>query len=228
MQKKTITTILLFTIIIASFGQNAKHYDFLEDAIPDKPCINKDIADSIFVFFKNNPLFLWSDHNNCEDRANGICILLDKWKVPNCKGWVIKGSILNKPEKGMLKDKWGHHITAVVPVCVDNITKFFAIDPATQKVPVLLEVWADSVSLKPTCYFFNKLGEYVDVDYNLGDKMLATSWQKRDKTNYEWTMQGLTGYNGGNLGGKIKIKLHKKRTLETTDKFEHLTKPAFL
>lgn len=226
MQKKILTTFLFLTIVIASFGQNAKHYDLLEDAIPDKPCITMAIADSLFDFFKNESLFIWTDHNNCEDRANAICLLLDKWKVPNCKGWVIEGSILNQPDKGLLKDGWGHHITAVVPVCVDGITKFYVIDPATQKAPVLLEVWAESVSLKPYCYFFKKLGDNVDVIYKLGDKMTKSSWDKRNPNNYKHTLQGLAGYNGGNTWGVLTMWTHNMK--KTRNRFEQMQNPSFL
>ncbi len=70
----------------------------------------------IFDFFKQHPLFHWNDANNdCEDRANAICILLSKWGIPNYKGWVFGGAYL-KREEGSLVNFWNYHVAAALPI----------------------------------------------------------------------------------------------------------------
>ena len=42
--------------------------------------------DLLFDFFRTHPLFRWqSSNNDCEDRADAICRVLDAWNIPNVK-----------------------------------------------------------------------------------------------------------------------------------------------
>src|SRR5690349_11477726 len=92
----------------------------LSDEIITNHAVTKDEANSIFQFFKNSSLFRWQDANNdCEDRANAICILLDHWKIPNYKGWVFSGSFL-KNNGGGLTNLWNYHVAASLPVTEDG------------------------------------------------------------------------------------------------------------
>ena len=61
-------------------------YKFLSDDIDLQKVITKIEAEVIFNFFKKSILFRWHDANNdCEDRANAICILLVNGKFPTIK-----------------------------------------------------------------------------------------------------------------------------------------------
>src|SRR5687767_13852623 len=102
----------------------------LSDGVPQDISVTKEKTISLFNFFKEHPLFRWSDANNdCEDRANAICILLDKWGLPNYKGWVFGSNYLTK-EGGWLINNWKYHVAAMVPVQDSDGLNFYVIDPA--------------------------------------------------------------------------------------------------
>ena len=64
----------------------------LSDIAETDKAITKQEAEKFFIFFKNCKPFRWTDaNNNCEDRANAVCILLDKWNIQNGKGWAFSG-----------------------------------------------------------------------------------------------------------------------------------------
>lgn len=239
--KQIIEAIAILTILLfqkeSIYAQMAVHETSLEDVIPSNSCIPMNIADSIFGYFKTNSLFIWNDENNCEDRANAICILLDRWHVPNCKGWVLSGRLLGrdngsfKPVKilhGSSTDSitWSHHITAAIPICVNNQSIFFVIDPATQAGPLAMADWANSVMCTPSGYYFLKLGNDVDVNYKQTIK--KESWWTRSDLNYKYTMEGLCGYNGASHIGRKEIRRNQEKIQQTTLQFEQLAKPSFL
>src|SRR3954467_8202746 len=106
----------------------------LSDPVSIHSGIEKDHAERLFHFFKTNKLFRWSDANNdCEDRANAICILLEEWQIPNFKAWVFAGAYLKKEEGSLIK-LWNYHVAALLPVSENGNTVFYVIDPATSKV----------------------------------------------------------------------------------------------
>ena len=76
---------------------NALFEQALSTDLNNDHLVSKTEAVLLFSYFMNSPLFRWKDkNNNCENRANAICILLDKWKITNNKGWVFSGSFLKK------------------------------------------------------------------------------------------------------------------------------------
>jgi hypothetical protein len=106
------------------------HARSLSDEILSGNAITKQVAEKLFVFFKNCPLFRWADANNdCEDRANAICILLDQWEMQNGKGWVFSGYVFKKT--GFLKNLWKYHVAALLPVREGDEVTYYIIDPAT-------------------------------------------------------------------------------------------------
>src|SRR5438874_12862021 len=107
---------------------------YLSDVAIDTRTIGREEAEKLYNYFKNNPLFRWSDANNdCEDRANAICILLEEWQIPNFKALVFAGSYL-KNEKGTLINLWNYHVAALLPVSENGNTVFYVIDPATSRI----------------------------------------------------------------------------------------------
>jgi hypothetical protein len=197
----------------------------LSDNVTFEKSMSKVQADELFTFFKKSPLFRWSDANNdCEDRANAICILLDEWKVSNCKGWVFSGYVFKKI--GYLKNLWKYHVAAAVPVKTENEVSFYIIDPATCASAVKVEEWAANVTDNPHSYYCLKRGTV----YIFPKKISTDKWYERNKRNYNWTIQGLSGINGVSVKGKAQLRFNKKRILETRHRFNELKKsrPLFL
>jgi len=90
-------------------------YAISDTPVPDKAVSRAD-AEKLFSFFKTCPLFRWADvHNNCEARAEAVCLLLDQWQVPNYKGWVFSGFFL-LTHIGGLKPLLNHHVAALLPL----------------------------------------------------------------------------------------------------------------
>ena len=48
------------------------------------------------------------------------------------------------------------------------------------------------------------------------------NWYKRNKGNYNWTMQGLHGINGVSSKGKAQLAFNKKSLLKTKKSFKEL------
>ncbi len=190
----------------------------LSDAIETGNALTKTQADKLFTFFKNHPLFRWTDANNdCEDRANAICILLHEWKIPNAKGWVFSGYVFKKI--GYLKNLWKYHVAVLVPVQQDGKIQFYIIDPATSENLLLLEEWAANVTDNPHSYYVIKKGEFYI--FRAG-KIKKDNWFKRNKGNYNWTMQGLSGINGMSGKGKAILAFNKKKVLKTKKLFNEV------
>lgn len=198
----------------------------LSDEIKTGNPVSKDVAEKLFTFFRDNSLFRWSDANNdCEDRANAICILLDQWNIPNCKGWVFSGYVFKKI--GYLKNLWKYHVAAAIPVQEENEIHFYIIDPATTNAMLKIEDWAANVTDNPHSYYLVKSG---DVYIFNGKKIEKDNWYERNKRNYNWTIQGLSGINGLSSKGRAQLSFNKKRVLQTRHQFNELrkTRPLFL
>ena len=191
----------------------------LSDEIKTDGALSKEQAEELFTFFKNCKLFRWADANNdCEDRANAICILLDEWKISNCKGWAFSGYVFKKI--GYLKNLWKYHVAAAIPVAHDNEVKFYIIDPATTESLLEVEDWAANVTDNPHSYYCLKKG----TTYIFPRKISTEKWYERNKRNYNWTMQGLAGINGMSTIGKAELRFNKRRVVKTKQLFEELRK----
>ncbi len=189
-----------------------------DDLLVDK-AITKDEAERLFYFFKTCTLFRWTDANNdCEDRANAICILLDVWNIPNYKGWVFSGYFLRKGLSS-LTNGWNYHVAALVPVEENNEPKYYIIDPATSNTLITIEEWASNVTDSPFSYHVIKSGNYYIFP---SKKIEKDNWHKRDKRNGRWTMQGLSGINGLSAIGRAQLSFNKQKVKRTEALFKKL------
>lgn len=198
----------------------------LSDKIETDNPLTKEQAEQIFSYFKQNLLFRWTDANNdCEDRANALCILLDSWKISNCKGWVFSGYVFRK--NGFLKNLWKYHVAAALPVIESGNIMLYIIDPSTSSSLIPVEEWASNVTDNPHSYYLIKRGDYYIFDAR---KITKEKWYKRNNRNYNWTMQGLAGINGISSKGKAQLCFAKGRLQKTARLFRKLKteKPEFL
>jgi len=193
----------------------------LSDGVPQDISITKENAGALFNFFKEHPLFRWSDANNdCEDRANAICLLLDKWGLPNYKGWVFGSNFLSK-EDGSLVNNWKYHVAAMVPVQDKNGLNFYVIDPATlQNTSTILE-WATNITDVPFSHYLIKWNDYYIFP---GASLKRDNWHRRNSQNYKWTIQGLADINGVEKKGKAELVFNKNRIRNTEKRFQELLK----
>lgn len=199
----------------------------LSDVVPQEAFIEKGTAENLFFFFKENSLFRWQDANNdCEDRANSICILLDKWKVPNYKGWVFSGNFLVNKE-GSLVNNWKYHVAAIIPVKEGDSLNFYVIDPATLPYADTILNWASNVTDVPFCHYLIKWNHYYIFPEK---KICKDNWHEQNRQNFKWTIQGLSGINGVSKAGKAQICFNKNRIKKTEQRFKHLIHhpPSFL
>ena len=199
----------------------------LSDPIPTSPWLTRREADQLFTFFKQCRLFRWQDVNNdCEDRANAACMLLDQWNLPACKAWVFSGSFL-KRDGGQLRHQWKYHVAAALPVKEEDALSFFILDPATLSETCTIAQWAAQITDTPNSYHFVKSGEvYIFNPANLTKDF----WYKQNRQNYKWTLQGLAGINGVSRTGKAQLVFNKSRIAKTQKAFQQLlqNKPDFI
>jgi hypothetical protein len=193
----------------------------LSDPIPDMEFVSMQVADQLFQFFRECPLFRWQDANNdCEDRANAICMLLEKWNIPHYKAWVFGGTFLKK-EVGSLINYWNFHVAATLPVQHDHVLTYYILDPAILNNIDTIENWAHRVTDFAYSYHLVKYGCYY-IFNSSGIK--NDNWHKRDKQNYKWTIQGLSGINGVSQIGKAQLVFNKSRIRRTDQTFQQLLK----
>ena len=208
--------------------QAATHFAAdLADELTDQIALPRDVAEQIFTYFKAAPLFRWQDANNdCEDRANAACLLLDAWGVPNVKAWVFSGDFCNKGS-GQLTNLWNYHVAAALPVQEGDNVLYYAIDPATSAALISVDEWALQVTQGGCSYHFIKQG----VVYIFPNGIITKdNWFNRNKRNYNWTLQGLSGINGVSLKGKAQLAFRKDLPKKTGEVFRKLLNepPAFL
>ncbi len=184
-------------------------FDYLlSDTTHTDASVTKEEAEKLFAFFQNHPLFKWHDvHNNCEARADAICVLLDAWSIPNYKGWVFSGAFLRN-HIGGLKQLWNYHVAALLQVKEEDRITFYVIDPATSRQLQTLYDWAAAVTAYPHSYHLIK--------------------STRDKQNGKWMVQGLAGINAVSPVGKARLCFNKNRIKTTEERLKKLkaTKPT--
>ncbi len=191
----------------------------LSDIVLNAHTISKEYAQKIFDYFTNNSLFKWSDANNdCEDRANAICLLLTEWKIPNYKGWVFGGAYLKRQE-GSLVNLWNYHVAAAVPVMENGEVAFYIIDPATSQQLEHIATWAEKVTHVACSYYVIKDSSYyIFPPY----KLFRDNWYRQNKQNLKWTIQGLAGINGVSKSGQAALVFNKQRIRNAARKFARL------
>ncbi len=190
----------------------------LSDAAETDKAITKQEAEKLFTFFKNCKPFRWTDaNNNCEDRANAVCILLDEWNIQNGKGWTFSGYVFKKI--GYLKNLWKYHVAALLPVKEEGKINYYIIDPATSDKLIAIADWAANITDNPHSYYVIKNSNYYIFN---AKKIEKNNWYKRNRRNYNWTMQGLSGINGLSAKGKAQLAFNKNRVVKTKKLFEEL------
>ena len=165
-------------------------------------------------------MFHWNDIHNCEDRAEAIAILLTEWKIPHAKAWVFSSYFLRKGW-GSLHNLWNYHVAVILPVSIGNEIVGFVIDPTHSTELVTIEVWAELITLNAYSYHFVKNSHTYIFPNGLITKY---NWHGRDRQNFQWTMQGLTGINGVSTIGKAQVAFNKyqiKRTISAFTKLKH-------
>jgi len=193
----------------------------LSDPVHPDQSISYEQAEHLFSFFQNHPLFKWNDvHNNCEARADALCIVLDAWGVPNFKSWVFSGAFLRN-HIGGLKQLWNYHVAAMLQVKEESGTGFYVIDPATADHLQPLYRWAERVTDYPHSYHLIKTSDQYIFP---GGIITKDNWHKRDKQNRKWVIQGLAGINGVSPVGKAQLCFQKKRIRITSERFNALQK----
>ncbi len=179
----------------------------------------------LFDYFSQSPLFRWRDgHNDCEDRANAICILLDAWGIPNYKGWVFSGFFIKK-NLGSLIHAWNFHVATLLPVLTQKGMTPYILDPSTSNELQTVESWAREITaFGKSFYFIKKSSLYIFPP----GKIEKDNWYPRNKRNYNWTLQGLSGINGRSSIGKAYLTFNKKKLKRTEELFKSLkTKSPF-
>jgi hypothetical protein len=195
-------------------------FDFvLSDETEAHKFITKPESEKIFSFFQNCSLFNWKDvHNNCEARADAVCLLLDSWNIPNYKAWVFSGAFL-KNHIGGLKQLWNYHTAALVPVTENNEIIFYIVDPATSGYLQTIYQWASQVTEFPHSYHIVKNAfNYIFP----GGKIQKDNWHKRNRQNRKWMIQGLAGINGLSQTGKARLCFNKQKIKHTERTFRQL------
>ena len=189
--------------------------------------LTKEQALQLFQFFKDAPLFRWQDANNdCEDRANAICLALNAWGIANYKGWVFSAQFLGKGY-GCLKNNWGYHVAAMIAIAEGAGLRFYIIDPATSGRLETIEEWANAATETTSSYYCITTGDtYIFSPGNIA----PNTWYCRNRRNYKWTIQGLAGINGVTTTGKAQLIYQKPRIEKWKQGFETLLKqkPVFL
>lgn len=190
----------------------------VSDEIETQNAISKEFGEKIFSYFNEACLFKWHDlNNNCEGRANAICLLLDEWQILNVKAWVFSGYMFHK--KGFLKNLWKYHVAPALVIKENGIIEFYVVDPATCQGLVMAREWAENVTDNPHSYYLIKHGLYYIFRPH---SIKKNNWYKRNKGNYNWTMQGLAGINGLSSTGKAQLAFNKEKVIRTKKKFQKL------
>ena len=206
------------TSMYQSPPQTIFDYSLADEQLPAEP-VTRQEAEAVFTYFKDSPLFRWSDANNdCEDRANAICILLHAWGYPYYKAWVFSGAFRQR-DWGDLTNCWNYHVAALLPVQLEQELIFYVIDPATSPSLVPIDQWALQITASGTSYHFIKKG---DVYIFPPATILRDNWYRWNKRNFNWTMQGLSGINGVSQRGRAQLAFNKQRVERTLRAFRKI------
>ena len=108
-----------------------------------------------------------------------------------------------------------------------DVLNFYVIDPATLTAPDTILNWASNITDLPFGHYLIKYSRYYIFSH---EKIERDNWFARNKQNYKWTIQGLSGINGVSKTGKAALSFNKNRIRKTEQKFIHLlkNKPAFV
>lgn len=191
----------------------------LSDDIDSSKTVTRQQAESVMTFFATNPLFTWTNsHNGCEARADAICVLLQEWSIPNYKAWLFSGYYLKK-HVGGLKKNWNFHVAPLLQVMEDGKPVYYMIDPATSDGLQTLNDWAVNITEYPHSYQLIKEADWYIFSDN---KITQNNWNRRNRQNRKWMIQGLAGINGLSPKGKAALVFNKGRIKKVLKAFEQL------
>jgi hypothetical protein len=222
-------TLLVLTIVLQTafvHGQKTNFYINESMKIDSTKYIDSAEASKFYTYLIHSPLFWWADLNNCEDRANAASLLLDSWKIPNYKVWIFSGNFLNKDNGSLIEvngTRWKYHVAAVIPVKNRNHFGLMTIDSATTTNGNTVEAWANAVTDKPSGYYlFTSNTKYLW--FGKGKNIGANTFTDQTDKTYQWTIEGLSGFNGASLKGKFQLlKASSKEKITRVKKdFENL------
>lgn len=181
--------------------------------------VSKQDAENLFNFFNKHPLFNWANANNgCEGRADAICVLLDKWNIPNYKAWAFGGAYL-KSHVGQLKQNWKYHVAPLLSVEHNGEVIDYVLDPSTATSLKPVEDWAADITEIPHSYYCIRHSRW----YIFPTKRISIlKWNIRDKQNRKWMTQCLAGINSLTATGRAKLIFNRKRVKRVTTAFEKL------
>jgi hypothetical protein len=196
-------------------------FDVLLSDVSLRNIVPKQQAEDLFTFFKHHPLFNWTNSNNgCEGRADAVCVLLDKWNIPNYKGWAFGGAYL-KNHIGELKQNWKYHVAPVLSVEEGGKIIDYVLDPSTAGSLMQIDEWAAAITRLPHSYYcIRKSCWYIFPSKNISRE----KWNMRDKQNRKWMIQCLAGINSLTATGKAQLCFNKKRLKNISVSFEKLKK----
>jgi len=201
-------------------------YD-LSDDIDSGKTVSKENAEAIMLFFAAHPLFNRANtHNGCEARADAICILLQEWHIPCYKAWVFSGNYLKK-HIGGLKKNWNFHVAPMLQVMENGEPVHYIIDPATSAGLQTLYNWAAGITEYAHSYHFVKEAHW----YIFSEKKIEqNNWNKRNRQNRKWMIQGLAGINDLSNKGKAALVFNKSRIKNIIIAFEKIknTRPSVI
>lgn len=191
----------------------------LSDITDSTKTVSKQQAEIIMQFFAAQPLFTWTKSNNgCEARADAVCVLLQHWGIPHYKAWVFSGKYL-KNHLGGLKQNWNYHVAALLQVMEEGEIVHYIIDPATSPALQTFYNWAAGITDYAHSYQLIKEPHWYIFSHK---KITAHNWNKRNRQNRKWMIQGLAGINGLNARGKAALVFNKRRIKKTALAFEKL------
>jgi hypothetical protein len=191
----------------------------LSDITDGSKTMLKQEAEAIMQFFATHPLFIWTNsHNGCEAKADAICVLLQHWDIPHYKAWVFSGNYLKK-HVGGLKQNWNYHVAPMLPAMEDGVLIYYVIDPATSGSLQTIYNWAAGITAFPHSY---QLIKEADLYIFSDKKITQNNWNKRNRQNRKWMIQGLAGINGLSAKGRAALVFNKRRIKKITMAFEKL------
>ncbi|MBC7933896.1 MAG: hypothetical protein H7Y86_00860 [Rhizobacter sp.] len=205
----------MYTIVPTLFDATLSDIGFPPHTVPAQ------LADQLFTFFEQHPLFDWKNSNNgCEGRADAVCLMLEEWDIPCYKAWVFSGAYL-KNHVGLLTKNWKYHVAPVLPVLSNGQVIYYVLDPATANTLQPIDEWAAAITHLPHSYHFMRQAHW----YIFPHKNIATAkWNMRNRQNRKWMIQSLAGINGLTPAGKARLVFNKPLLKKTLLLFEEAKK----
>ncbi|MDG1332463.1 MAG: protein-glutamine glutaminase family protein [Crocinitomicaceae bacterium] len=187
---KTTLIFLLTFCSLFSFSQKADFNAPLNEVVDLSP-ICLELAEKLNQTLIDAKCFDWTNRsNNCEDRANAACLLLDAWGISNAKAWCFAGKNANYLNgKGTLKG-WSYHVAAFVLVENEGEIDSLVFDPLTSTTLMTIKEWSNEISATSGNLYFTT----TNKRYQQNKVAMTTTWKSSDDS-FDRTLKGLTRYN---------------------------------